>query len=362
MGITVYILVHIATFHIFVNVIGKPHKKAFKDPEVLEKYYPFNRNDVDKMDIVKCFPFYITFWPRILSMIFNCFCYTCLMLVLMIGVGSAENVTGLRKFLIEKMGRFHCRLHALIAGLIWVSPEYVDADYSKWLGPDWKPNWGNSGTIVFNHVSWMDIMIGIAYWFPSFVSKQSVKNYPGVGIIAQGFGCLFLDRAGTKEEKAKIAKIIEERQEQNIKGERPPLIIYPEGATTNNECLIKFKRGPFGSGKSVQPVCLKYWSPNGISPQNDTFSALHFYFCYLSPFITCRMKIYPVFEPNQFFWDNHWDEASGEKQWQAYSRVIRDDIMAKSFDFRLFECYLESKFELKELFKPSKKKAAHNNG
>jgi len=253
------------------------------------------------------------------------------------------------------MARLCCRLHALLAGLIWVSPEYVDADYRQWLGPDWKPNWGNSGTIICNHVSWIDIVVGIAYFYPSFVAKSSVKKYAGVGIIAQAFDCLFLDRAGTKEEKVQLAKTIEVRQKQNISGERRPLVIYAEGATTNNECLIKFKRGPFGAGNSVQPVCLKYYSPNGISVQNDNLSALHYFYCFMSPYYTLDMKIYPVFEPNQFFWDNHWNESSGEQKWEAYSRVVREDIMAKSFNFRLFDIYLESKFEFKDILKGKKK-------
>jgi 1-acyl-sn-glycerol-3-phosphate acyltransferase len=50
----------------------------------------------------------------------------------------------------------------------------------------------------------MDILITIAYFFPSFVSKISVKSYPGVGSIAQAIDCVFLERAGTKEEKIAV--------------------------------------------------------------------------------------------------------------------------------------------------------------
>ena len=42
---------------------------------------------------------------------------------------------------------------------------------------------------------------------------------------------------------------------------------------------------------------------------------------------TLKMKVYPVFKPNQYFWDNHWQEGKEEK-WQAFARVVREDIIA----------------------------------
>ena len=50
---------------------------------------------------------------------------------------------------------------------------------------------------------------------------------------------------------------------------------------------------------------------------------------------TLHMKIYPVFKPNEYFWKNHWDEKSSESKWEAYARVIREDIIAKSHNFEL---------------------------
>lgn len=66
------------------------------------------------------------------------------------------------------------------------------------------------------------------------------------------------------------------------------------------------------------------------------------------------MKMYPVFKPNQYFWDNHWKEGKEEK-WQAYARVIREEVIAKSFDFKLSDSVMEHKLEYKELIKGKKK-------
>ena len=68
-----------------------------------------------------------------------------------------------------------CRMHTFVGGLFWVKSEYVstgEGDYRKWLGPDWKPEWNGASTIVSNHVSWMDIIITIAYFHPSCVAKK----------------------------------------------------------------------------------------------------------------------------------------------------------------------------------------------
>jgi hypothetical protein len=66
------------------------------------------------------------------------------------------------------------------------------------------------------------------------------------------------------------------------------------------------------------------------------------------------MKIYPVFKPNEYFWKNHWDEKSGEKQWEAYARVVRE-IIAKSHDLKYYDISMEDKFKYKDIAKGKKK-------
>lgn len=51
---------------------------------------------------------------------------------------------------------------------------------------------------------------------------------------------------------------IQERQEEAERGKAPPLIIYPEGGTTNGQYLIKFKKGAFNGLCSVLPVVILY--------------------------------------------------------------------------------------------------------
>lgn len=148
----------------------------------------------------------MTFWPRLILGCLNLLVYSFWVNVSMIGISEFSQVGPIRYQFVKRMGQFSCRAHPwIVASLWWVNYEQVeDCGYEKWLGPDWKPQWSGSGTIVMNHVCWMDITLAIAYFFPSFVAKESVKSYPGVGSIATAIDCLFLDRAGTKEDKIKM--------------------------------------------------------------------------------------------------------------------------------------------------------------
>ncbi len=51
--IIVYIIVHILTYILFVHVLGKGHLKNYKNKEILEKYEPFNRIDIENWSIIK---------------------------------------------------------------------------------------------------------------------------------------------------------------------------------------------------------------------------------------------------------------------------------------------------------------------
>ena len=88
-----------------------------------------------------------------------------------------------------------------------MSVEYQeDADYRKWLGPDWKPEWEGCGTVISNHINgFMDVLSIKVMFYPAFVAKKSVKSYPWIGHIATAMDCIFLDRAGTADQKKAVA-------------------------------------------------------------------------------------------------------------------------------------------------------------
>lgn len=79
---------------------------------------------------------------------------------------------------------FLARWLVFFAGITWTKYEYPEICYKKWLGPDWVPTYEGASTIVSNHTTWMDILIGMWLWMPSFTSQSYIRKYPGVGKIS----------------------------------------------------------------------------------------------------------------------------------------------------------------------------------
>ena len=87
----------------------------------------------------------------------------------------------------------------------------------------------------------------------------------------------------------------------------PPLSIFPEGVTTNNKYLVRFKRGAFIGEHPIKPFGVKYESQM-IEASYSYMNIL--YHCIImgliNPGITIKIKEYPVFQPNEYFWKNQW--------------------------------------------------------
>ena len=62
-----------------------------------------------------------------------------------------------------------------------------------------------------------------------------------------------------------------------------------------------------------------------------------------------EIKELPNFEPNDYFWKNHWQEGKEEK-WEAFARAMRE-IMADVGGFKLSELSMEHKLEYKNLIR-----------
>jgi len=99
--------------------------------------------------------------------------------------------------------------------------------------------------------------------------------------------------------------------------------------------MLQWKPGAFKALCSVQPFSVKYDTVWGIQPQsiNGRLHTTWWISCCMPPLGIIKHKRYPVFRPNQFFWDKHWEPVKDqETKAQTYMRVIRD-IMIKEDKF-----------------------------
>jgi 1-acyl-sn-glycerol-3-phosphate acyltransferase len=89
------------------------------------------------------------------------------------------------------------------------------------------------GLIVSNHLSYLDIVVFSSIAPCSFVSKNEVKWWPGIGWVASLAGTIYIDRtqpSATRNIQPKIAAML-----------------------TQGACLVLFPEGTSGDGRSVMP-------------------------------------------------------------------------------------------------------------
>ena len=135
----------------------------------------------------------------------------------------------------------------------------------------------DSGLIVSNHLSYLDILVFSAAAQTCFVSKDEVRSWPVVGWAAALAGTIFIDRSRA----AATQEIQSEMQAALSAGVR--LVLFPEGTSSSGEALLPFRSSlfqpaidlktpitgaaidyPVPDGDSAKEVC--YWGEMTLAP------------------------------------------------------------------------------------------------
>lgn len=85
-----------------------------------------------------------------------------------------------------------------------VKYEYVNTDYSYYLGPKWlselKERKKPISTIVSNHTGVLDALVyTMSPWQPGQTPKEAARKIPGYGLVLAAFQSLFINREGGSE-------------------------------------------------------------------------------------------------------------------------------------------------------------------
>jgi len=178
--------------------------------------------------------------------------------------------------------------------------------------------------LVVNHVSWLDVPILTASFFPSFVAKESVRELPIWGRLAVVMRCLFVPRGRTGASSALIARI--RAQHTNHR----QILVFPEGTTTNGSHLLPFRTGAFAAGLPVQPILLQY-ETSDFNPSWESIGFKTHLFCLLAqPFHRCTVTLLPPIQPPKLLVDaiqngtSECDEAKASVQ--AFAKEAHDAI------------------------------------
>nr|AYE66857.1 LPEAT [Lobosphaera incisa] len=177
--------------------------------------------------------------------------------------------------------------------------------------------------IVSNHMGWSDILVHMSHSFPSFVARASTRDLPMVGLISQNMGCIYVEREHKTATTQGVSTLVKERMlhagSPEAAGMRP-MLLFPEGTTSNGKYLLPFKTGAFLAGRPVQPVVLKY-GQGRVSMAWDSIDAKrHIFLALCAPYHTVTVYELPVYVPT----------AEEQKDPVLYAANVRDYMLRRS--------------------------------
>ncbi len=118
-----------------------------------------------------------------------------------------------------------------------------------------------SGLIVCNHLSYLDILVLGAGHPTLFVSKAEVRSWPWIGWLTECAGTLFINR----EQRGDVARLKD--RIQALLGEGVPIAFFPEGTSTHGEQVLPFRASLLEPASAnncpVTPASLAYHLKHG---------------------------------------------------------------------------------------------------
>ncbi|ETN23621.1 hypothetical protein PPTG_00181 [Phytophthora nicotianae INRA-310] len=188
-----------------------------------------------------------------------------------------------------------------------------------WIPVKYPPNFNRRTmprVIVSNHLTFFDGLYIFTLLSPSIAMKTDVANLPLISRIVQMIQPILIDR-GTPEGRRRAMNDITSHV---ANPSQPPLLVFPEGTTSNQTVVCKFKVGSFVSGVPCQPIVLRYpykhfdmsWPP-GVSG------------LYLALRVLCQVynrlevEILPAYYPSE----------REQRDPQLYANNVRE-VMAKA--------------------------------
>lgn len=130
--------------------------------------------------------------------------------------------------------------------------------------------------VVSNHISVFELATFPFVFGGSFIAKKEMESWPLVGWVARKFGVIFVDRRPSHAMDA--LRTVQE----TVKNVKYPMILFPEGTTTNGAYVKAFKSTLFNfvenSNVTVQPIAMHYRFRDGTAISDDDMANHYAYF------------------------------------------------------------------------------------
>lgn len=144
-------------------------------------------------------------------------------------------------------------MQRLFRAVLYVIGYFYIPTYGKRASRDEAP------IVVSNHVSFIEAIFLLSQFCASPVAAKEHVSIPIVGKIVAAMQTIRVDRFSANSRTETLDAIKSRAGDSSA----PPVLIFPEGTTTNGSALIVFKAGAFsaGPGKAVQPCCVRMKCP-----------------------------------------------------------------------------------------------------
>jgi len=167
--------------------------------------------------------------------------------------------------------------------------------------------------IVANHSSYLDVILMMSTYAAAFLAKTGTLGVPMIGRISEAIGCIYVDlktRSRGLEDKKNpdstpgregsvTAHLCKKIVELEADPDSQPIVVFPEGTTTNGTALTTFKSGAFVAGRPVQPILIRY-RHKWFNPSWETIVFTEHVFKLLSQVYNAVELIeLPVYDPSQ---------------------------------------------------------------
>jgi len=196
--------------------------------------------------------------------------------------------------------------------------------------------------LVSNHVSFIDgFVLAAVLNAPKVLSRAGTLSMPLLGTFAGEIGVIEVDR-DNKNSRANAMEAMTKHVEEWTPGARP-MLIFPEGTTSNGENLLEFKKGAFVTGVPVRPIIILYtgdWNPANtnfkvstkgeIEPTSDS----EWYEQFLGHFIhSMQVEVLPPYIPSERECEDAALYASNVRELMLWEmRAIKAELERKRVD------------------------------
>jgi 1-acyl-sn-glycerol-3-phosphate acyltransferase len=153
----------------------------------------------------------------------------------------------------------------------WLHRFAARAMWKMEIGIDVEGEFPESGAVISNHLSYLDIVVFATLRPCVFVSKAEIASWPVVGWMTTMSGTVYVARGhGGSALKARDGM-------QSAVAAGLPVVFFPEGTTSNGHTLLKFHSGLLGqvmmNGTPVTAAHVSYRLGSGnaadVTVEND---------------------------------------------------------------------------------------------